>query len=322
MSDKALVVRTEMDVMSLGKVLVASNFFQDSKDAAQAVVKVIAGQELGFGPIASMTGIYIVKGRVTLSANLMAAAIKRAGKYNYRIKEHTDTTCALEFYEDGQIVGESVFTIQDAKKAGLGGENWNKYPKNMLFARALSNGAKWYCPDVFGGPIYTPDEMGAQYDAETGEVIEGTFAPATTTTTSEVTPPDQEPDASAQQEPPAPPAPKSALVEAFGEKDITDAAKSLARSTCPWDASVQRKPWQEFIASAKEWHKKFWPGVAALGLDEGMAHHALNVTSMKEWNGEGSTANTVGHLWYALALASVEASLTASESSEPDADAA
>jgi hypothetical protein len=30
----------------------------------------------------------------------------------------------------------------------------------MLYARALSNGAKWYCPDVFGGPIYTPDELG------------------------------------------------------------------------------------------------------------------------------------------------------------------
>jgi hypothetical protein len=40
----------------------------------------------------------------------------------------------------------------------------------MLYARALSNGAKWYCPDVFGGPIYTPDELGAVVDGETGEL--------------------------------------------------------------------------------------------------------------------------------------------------------
>jgi hypothetical protein len=42
----------------------------------------------------------------------------------------------------------------------------------MLFARALSNGAKWFCPDIFGGgPIYTPDELGAVIDGETGQVL-------------------------------------------------------------------------------------------------------------------------------------------------------
>ena len=47
-----------------------------------------------------------------------------------------------------------------------------KWPKNMLFARALSNGAKWYCPDVFTTGIYTPDEFGVEIDGETGEVLE------------------------------------------------------------------------------------------------------------------------------------------------------
>ena len=50
--------------------------------------------------------------------------------------------------------------------------NWRKYPRNMLFARAISNGARWYCPDLFGGsPVYTPDELGAEVDGETGEVL-------------------------------------------------------------------------------------------------------------------------------------------------------
>ena len=35
----------------------------------------------------------------------------------------------------------------------------------------MSNGAKWYCPDVFGGPVYTPDELGEIVDGETGEVV-------------------------------------------------------------------------------------------------------------------------------------------------------
>ena len=37
----------------------------------------------------------------------------------------------------------------------------------MLFARAMSNGARWYCPGIFGGsPVYTADEMGVDFDEE------------------------------------------------------------------------------------------------------------------------------------------------------------
>jgi hypothetical protein len=161
------------DPAELGRLLAASGYFADARDAAQAVVKVLAGQELGFGPIASMTGIYIVKGRVTLSANLMAATIKRHPRYDYRVIELTDEQAAVRFLQDGEEAGTSQFTIQDAERAGLlGGENWRKYPRNMLLWRALSNGAKWFCPDAFAGaPIYSPDELGADINPETGELI-------------------------------------------------------------------------------------------------------------------------------------------------------
>jgi len=36
----------------------------------------------------------------------------------------------------------------------------------------MSNGARWYTPDIFGGPVYTPEELGAVVDGETGEVID------------------------------------------------------------------------------------------------------------------------------------------------------
>lgn len=158
------------ETTTLGSLLAKSGYFQDARDMAQAVVKVLAGRELGFGPIMSMTGIYIVKGRVTLSANLMAAAIKRSGKYTFRVRELSDKACKLEFFEQGQSLGESGFTMEDAKAAKLaGGDNWTHYPRNMLFARALSNGAKWYCPDIFGGPVYTPDELGVEVNGDTGE---------------------------------------------------------------------------------------------------------------------------------------------------------
>ena len=49
----------------------------------------------------------------------------------------------------------------------------------MFFARAISNGAKWYTPGIFGGaPVYTPDEMGADVD-EDGDIIDAEVEPVT-----------------------------------------------------------------------------------------------------------------------------------------------
>lgn len=170
-------INTVEDLGQLGQIFVKSGFFADTRDAAQAIVKVMAGQELGFAPIASMTGVYIVKGKVSLSANLMAAAIKRSGKYNFRVRKLDAKECELAFFERAgdkwEEVGVSSFSIAEATQAGLtGNATWKNFPRNMLYARAMSNGAKWYCPDVFGGPIYTPDELGAVVDGETGEVID------------------------------------------------------------------------------------------------------------------------------------------------------
>jgi hypothetical protein len=170
------VVRTFDDAARAADAMAASGFFPDSRQAAQAIVKILAGQELGFGPFASMTGVNIIQGKPVLGANFMAAAVKRTGKYNYRIIHLDDMKCELAFFEGGLEVGRSVFTMEDAKKANLTGkDNWQKYPRNMLFARALSNGQKWYAPDVFNGAtVYTPDELGAVTD-EDGNVIAGQF---------------------------------------------------------------------------------------------------------------------------------------------------
>jgi len=167
-----LVKHQAPDVMTLGAVFTKSGYFQDAREANQAIVKILAGQELGFGPVASMTGINIVKGKVSLSANLIAAAVKKGGKYNYRVAELTPTACKIVFFEGKEQIGESSFTMEDAAAAGIANENYRKYARNMLFARAMSNGAKWFTADVFGGPVYTPDELGAKIDMETGEMLE------------------------------------------------------------------------------------------------------------------------------------------------------
>ena len=167
------VIQSMDDVERAAKAMSASGFFPDSKSAAQAVVKVLAGRELGFGAFASMTGVAVIQGKPVIGANLLAAAVKQTGKYNYRVTEHTAEVCRIKFLEGNQEVGVSSFTMDDAKAAGLATkDNWKKYPRNMLFARAIANGQKWYAPDVFNGvTVYTPDEMGASVDDE-GNIIE------------------------------------------------------------------------------------------------------------------------------------------------------
>lgn len=52
--------------LALEKVLAESGYFPDARAAAQAAVKVLAGREQGFGPIASMTGIHLVQRKEAL----------------------------------------------------------------------------------------------------------------------------------------------------------------------------------------------------------------------------------------------------------------
>jgi hypothetical protein len=147
------------EVMALGKAFAESGMFPDIKSAAQAIVKIQAGAELGIGPFQSMSGIHIISGKPTIGAGVMASMVKASGKYNYKVTEQTEKICSIDFYEGKDMIGTSTFTIDDAKKAGT--KNLDKFPRNMLFARAMSNGVKWYTPDVFAGPVYVPEEMDA-----------------------------------------------------------------------------------------------------------------------------------------------------------------
>jgi len=164
------VVSTYDEVERAAKAMVASGFFADTKAISQAVVKILAGQEIGFGPFASMSGVYIIQGKPSFGANIMAAAVKASGRYNYRVITMTDEACEIAFFENGQECGRSSFTLADAKKAGT--KNLDRFPRNMLFARAMSNGVRWYCPDVMNGSaVYTPEELGVETD-EDGKPLE------------------------------------------------------------------------------------------------------------------------------------------------------
>ena len=148
------------DIMTMAKTFVDSGMFADAKSAAQAFVKIQAGQEIGLAPFASMSGINIILGKPTFGAGVIASCVKGSAKYDFKVKELTDKSCSIDFFEGKEFIGNSTFTIEDAKKQST--KNLDKFPKNMLYARAISNGQKWFCPDVFQMSVYVPEEMPEQ----------------------------------------------------------------------------------------------------------------------------------------------------------------
>lgn len=188
------------EIERVATVMAQSGFFSDSRQMAQAAVKVMAGRELGIPAIQAMTSIYIVEGKVTLGGMAIGTLIKRSGRYNYRIVQHTDEVCEIAFFErdgDGWAqIGHSTFDRKDAEAAGLIPAHekspWTRHRRNMLFNRAISNGAKWHCPDVFGGPIYTPEELGAAVDSEGNLLPVAAPAVAATHTDAHLPPTDEQ----------------------------------------------------------------------------------------------------------------------------------
>lgn len=173
-----LAIRTLDDIRRVSLIFVKSGMFKGDDRATeeqklyQAGVKIIAGKEFGIPPFAAMRGINIIKGNAEMSANLMAAKVKKHPKYDYRVAKWDRDGCVLDFFEylpDGtkDKLGQSSFDAEDARLAGLaGGDNWRKFARNMYFARALSNGVRIYCPDIFyGAPVYTEGEIAGEFDA-------------------------------------------------------------------------------------------------------------------------------------------------------------
>jgi len=151
----------KQDLIKMGEIFAASGMFPEHRDAAQCATKLLVGQGMGLNPYDSMS-LHIIQGKVVLGSNVMAAAIKRSGRYDYRATT-TEDSCAITFYDltqrddDGRPteIGTTSFSMDDAKRAGLTGQNWKKYPKAMLFARAISAGYREHCPDALGmAPVY------------------------------------------------------------------------------------------------------------------------------------------------------------------------
>jgi len=165
---------TIAEIATLGDIFTKSGLFPDVTSQAQAVVKILAGREMGFPPIYSMRKVYIIHGQTVVAAEAMGNMIKRSGQYDYHIEKLDSQECILQLTDGGKDVYCSRYTIEDARLAGIvkADSGWIKFPRAMLFARALSQGARIVCPHIIMG-TYTPEDFGYTINEEQLEPIEG-----------------------------------------------------------------------------------------------------------------------------------------------------
>lgn len=155
-------VLTLQEIMPLAEVFAASGMFPTVKDKAQAAVKILAGRELGLDPIYSMTHVDVVQGQVRLRSEVMARLIKESGTADYRTLELTPAKCTIRFFRrrDQNDHLDYTYTLEDAQKAGLvkPASPWVTHPRVMLWNRAMSQGAKIFCPECLKGAVDAEDD--------------------------------------------------------------------------------------------------------------------------------------------------------------------
>jgi hypothetical protein len=163
----------------LAQALAASGIFKDVRQAEHAFGRILLGRDLGLSPTHSLMVLDVVEGNARVRSVQLAAWVRQHPKYDYQVTEHDESHCVIEFYYDGDNTGTSAFSIEEAKKAGLVKDHpkssWRAWPKNMLWARAMSNGVRWYCPEVTGGiPVYTEADSFDEVPALTSGDGDGT----------------------------------------------------------------------------------------------------------------------------------------------------
>lgn len=157
----AIVPRSLEDVGRLVKSIIGSTLLPDAlRREPDVQMAVMTGLELGLTPMMAIRGICVIKGKPTLYAATMVAVVLGRGVAEYFecIEDKGDSVT----YETKRIGGRNpqraTWTMADAKRANLGGDNWTKFPSDMLHARCMSRLARRVYPDVLAG-IYTPDEI-------------------------------------------------------------------------------------------------------------------------------------------------------------------
>ena len=126
------------------------------------------GAAMGLSQAESLYRISVIKGKPTMSAELIAAQVRNAGHKLRIVKDEKkqSVTAIIVRRDDPDYPISVTRDLAWAHKMGLDQPNRNgtpsnyqKQPMTMLTWRAISAVAREACPEALFGAAYTPDEM-------------------------------------------------------------------------------------------------------------------------------------------------------------------
>ncbi|NBW13113.1 MAG: hypothetical protein EBR82_34340 [Caulobacteraceae bacterium] len=145
------------EVAQMAKAVASSNLF-GVKTPDQALALMLLAQAEGLHPMVAARDYHIIEGRPSMKADAMLARFQLAGG-KVKWLTLTDSKVAAEFTHESGGSAVIDWDMDRAKTAGLGGKgNWNKYPRQMLRARVISEGIRTVFPACVVG-VYTPEEV-------------------------------------------------------------------------------------------------------------------------------------------------------------------
>ena len=151
--------------MTLATALHASRLFQAYGSPEAVLAVILAGREFGIGAMSSLKGFHIIEGKPSMSADLMAAIVKRSPLCKqFEIIERTAERATIRIWRTGEAEAfQFSYSVDDAKRAKLvkAGGNWEKDPAGMCVSRCKAIGARLKWEDLIGN-VYTPEEMGRE----------------------------------------------------------------------------------------------------------------------------------------------------------------
>jgi len=157
-SENQLVpVITFSEMEKLAHAIATSGLF-GLKTKEQAFALMAIAQAEGMHPASAAMQYNIIQGKPALTAESILSRFQKAGgKVEWH--EYNDEKVSGTFSHPvgGKVTIE--WDMNRAKNAGLAGkDNWKKWPRNMLRARVISEGARMVYPGSTGN-FYTPDEV-------------------------------------------------------------------------------------------------------------------------------------------------------------------
>ncbi|MGH6829557.1 MAG: hypothetical protein ACREDG_00150 [Methylocella sp.] len=151
------------DLVPIGEIermaafVVKSNLF-GLKTIDQAIALMLLANAEGLHPATAALDYDIIAGRPTKKARAMLRDfLRNDGKVKWHRRDDQFASATFSHPAGGSV--EIIWDLARAATAGLAGkEMWKKYPRQMLHARAVSEGVQATFPGATGG-MYTPEEQ-------------------------------------------------------------------------------------------------------------------------------------------------------------------